>query len=247
MGCNTQPPDNETVLEVNRADASASNLSFLFSQAIREIELLDPIFSPDARQIGVLSQRLISDRFHLAVLGQFKRGKSTLLNALLGKELLPSSVIPLTAIPTFLLGGNELSARVVYQNGNPPEEFRSRETEEVAVFLSSYVTEDANSRNRLGVAYVEVSYPSPLLRYAVLIDTPGIGSTFRHNTEATLNFLSECDAAVFVFSPDPPMTDTEIEFLRAVQSKVPQLFFVLNKVDTLNQAERETILSFARK
>jgi hypothetical protein len=48
------------------------------------------------------------------------------------------------------------------------------------------------------------------------------------NTESTLNFLPQCDAALFVLSPDPPITETEIEFLRVVQSKVPRLFLFEN-------------------
>ncbi len=64
------------------------------------------------------------------------------------------------------------------------------------MFLEEYVTEAANPGNRLGINHVEVASPAEILsRGVVLIDTPGIGSTFRHNTEATLNFLPQCDAA----------------------------------------------------
>jgi len=57
-------------------------------------------------------------------------------------------------------------------------------------------------------------------RGVVLIDTPGIGSTFRHNTQATLNFLPQCDAALFLVSADPPLTEVEVEFLKEVRTKV---------------------------
>ena len=59
-------------------------------------------FTPEQKRIRELKNRLVSERFHLAVLGQFKRGKSTLLNALIGEELLPSAIVPLTSVPTFL-------------------------------------------------------------------------------------------------------------------------------------------------
>jgi translation elongation factor EF-G len=81
----------------------------------------------------------------------------------------------------------------------------------------------------------------------VLIDTPGIGSTFRHNTEATLNFLPQCDAALFLVSADPPITEVEVEFLRQVRSKVSRLFFILNKVDYLSDDDRKAALEFLRK
>jgi GTP-binding protein EngB required for normal cell division len=110
------------------------------------------------------------------------------------------------------------------------------------------VTEEGNLKNRLGVTEVDVVLPAPILsRGVVLIDTPGIGSTHRHNTQATPNFLQQCDAALFLISADPPITEVELDFLRQVREKVPRLFFVLNKVDYLNAEERDQSLSFFRE
>jgi GTPase SAR1 family protein len=181
-------------------------------------------------------------------LGQFKRGKSTLLNALLGEPLLPTAVVPLTAIPTFIRLGDAPKIRVSYENGRDIEEFTGNTSEERMEFLKRVVTEEGNPRNRLGVTEVEVFLPSPLLaKGVVLIDTPGIGSTYRHNTEATLNFLPQCDAALFLVSADPPMTQVEVEFLREVRERVPRLFFVLNKIDYLDEDERVVALEFLEK
>jgi hypothetical protein len=63
-----------------------------------------------------LKTRLIEGQSHLAVLRQFERGKSSLINALLGKAVLPTAVIPLTSIPTFIRFGHELRARISYAN-----------------------------------------------------------------------------------------------------------------------------------
>ena len=90
--------------------------------------------------------------------------------------------------------------------------------------------------------------PSPLLsKGVVLIDTPGIGSTFRHNTQATLNFLQQCDAAFFLISADPPISEVELDFLEQVRQKVPRLIFVLNKIDYLDAQERHEALTFFRR
>jgi DNA phosphorothioation-dependent restriction protein DptG len=90
--------------------------------------------------------------------------------------------------------------------------------------------------------------PAPILsKGVVLIDTPGIGSTHRHNTQATLNFLQQFDAALFLISADPPITEVELEFLEQVRQKVPRLFFILNKVDYLSDEERNQALSFFRE
>ena len=67
---------------------------------------MDSRYAAHARRLDELEKRLSQGRFHLAVLGQVKRGKSTLLNALLGEDVLPSSVVPLTAIPTFIQYGD---------------------------------------------------------------------------------------------------------------------------------------------
>jgi GTPase Era involved in 16S rRNA processing len=72
----------------------------------------------------------------------------------------------------------------------------------------------------------------------VLIDTPGVGSTFLHNTVAAEAVLSQCDAALFVLSADPPITETEVNYLDRVRKLVPRIVFVLNKVDLLDVTEK---------
>lgn len=192
-----------------------------------------------------LKNRLQEGRFHLAVLGQFKRGKSTFLNALLGEEILPSSVIPLTAIPTFIFYGKERRVRVLFSDDAQPVEMKPATNAEIASFLGGYVTESGNPKNQRNVSLVEVFLPAKILQKGVvLIDTPGIGSTFRHNTEATLNFLPQCDAALFLVSADPPITEVEIEFLKVVKPKVSHLFFLLNKIDYLDPDEQITARNF---
>ena len=194
-----------------------------------------------------LRDRLTEGRFQLAVLGQFKRGKSTLLNALLGEEILPRSVIPLTSIPTFIRYGPRRSVHVHFQDNRPEEIYPLENANGMNHTLLGYVSEEVNPKNDKRVSYVEITHPSLLLRDVVLIDTPGIGSTHRHNTEMTLNFLPQCDAALFLVSADPPITEVEVDFLKQVREKVARVFFVLNKIDYLSEAERETTLAFLRK
>ena len=221
------------------------DLSCFLHLAAQQLKSLDERFSSDAAKLSDLAGRLNEGRFHLAVLGQFKRGKSTLLNALLGEAVLPTAVVPLTAIPTFIQAGESLRAKVNYLDEKPPTEFGEGGAGELAAFLSRFVTEAGNPKNALGVSHVEVFHPAAILRRGVvLIDTPGIGSTFRHNTEATLNFLPQCDAALFLVSADPPVTEVEVEFLKQVRSKVARLFFILNKVDYLSEEDRRVALAF---
>ncbi len=223
------PPDLEAVLEAAAGLAGE----------------LGPVFEGHGERLREYLSRLRSERLHVAVLGQFKRGKSTLLNALLGEEILPVSVVPLTSVPTFLLAGKERRAEVSFANGKPPAVHRAETAQELVRFLERYVTEARNRGNRRQVSRVEVRHPSRILESGVvLIDTPGIGSTYRHNTETTVDFLPQCDAALFVVSADPPITEVETEFLERVRPFVARIHFVLNKADYLRLEEREEATAF---
>ena len=233
------------LVSASKANAGAADeLRDLLDRFRRLCEESGEGFSDSLTRVAELQERLSAERFHLAVLGQFKRGKSTLLNALLSEPLLPTGIVPLTSIPTFLLAGGTRTVRVFFQDGRQAA-FADLTREQASEVLARHVTEKGNPRNKLGVARVEVEHPSSLLSAGVvLIDTPGIGSTLRHNTEATLNFLPQCDAALFVVSADPPITEVEKDFLKAVQDKVAKICFVINKVDYLNEDELEEAVRF---
>ena len=228
------------------AVSTASPLAEGLKQSASILEEAGPAFSELLTSLRALTERLETGRFHLAVLGQFKRGKSTLLNALLGADVLPTAVVPLTAIPTQIRWGEEPGV-VVRFSREKEATFSEKDGISLKAFLSRYVSERENPENALAVTSVEITYPTPLLeRGVVLIDTPGIGSTFRHNTETTLDFLAQCDAALFVLSADPPLTEAELAFLDQVRTQVPRLFFVLNKVDYLDPDEAREVERFLR-
>jgi len=223
-------------------------LSSLLEQTATAVAQLGTEFDHYRSKLTELNSRYSEGRFHLAVLGQFKRGKSNLLNALIGEPILPMGVIPLTAAPTFIQYAETPKIRVQYQGGHVADKFSGASTEERSAYLAKFVTEEGNPQNRLDVAEVQVDLPAPILKNGVvLIDTPGIGSTYRHNTLVTLNFLQQCDAAMFLISVDPPITEVELEFLRQVREKVPRLFFVMNKIDYLDERELEQALSFYKR
>jgi GTP-binding protein EngB required for normal cell division len=212
---------------------------------------LGEFWTPDASlcaRLSTLRDRLARQHLQLAVLGQLKRGKSTFLNALLGDALLPTGVVPLTAIPTFIAWAPDPRVRVTFLGEGRPEEFRDFTTDAIRMRLFEFVAEEANPQNRRGVARIDVFYPAEILEPGVvLIDTPGIGSIHRHNTERAFAVLPECDSALFVVSADPPITEAEIEYLRRAKAHIGRLFFVLNKIDHLEPGERETAIGFLRK
>jgi len=197
---------------------------------------------PDIKQsyLASLLAKLQQNRFNLVMLGAFKRGKSTLINALLGEPLLPTAVVPLTSVVTIIEYGEKLKIEVLFQNGQR-QEIRREE-------LADYITERGNPRNQKGVWEVVLAYPSDYLKDGVrIIDTPGVGSVYSHNTEVAYNYLPHVDAAIFVVTVDPPLSAGEDEFLRDIREYVHKLFFVLNKIDYVAEAERQEALDFTRK
>jgi small GTP-binding protein len=188
-------------------------------------------------QITRLLDKLRENRFNLVILGAFKRGKSTLINALLGEPVLPTAIVPLTSVVTILGYGESLDIQVHFQNG------RSQKITQPE--LADYITEKGNPRNQKGVREVEIAYPSDYLRDGVrIIDTPGVGSVYSHNSEVAYNYLPQVDAAVFVVTADPPLSAAEQEFLQDIREYVHKLFFVLNKIDYVDEAERQEALDF---
>jgi GTP-binding protein EngB required for normal cell division len=191
----------------------------------------------DARSAA---ERIAEGRFYVACLGQFKRGKSTLLNALIGQPILPSGVLPVTAVPTILRFGESLGARV---------RLRSGEWTEIAITdIEEYVSEARNPENGKGVAGLEVFVPGPLLEEGLcLVDTPGLGSVFAGNTAATHAFLPHVDAAIVVIGADPPIAGDELALVESVAKEVPNILFVLNKADRVTKADRDAAVSFAKE
>jgi GTPase Era involved in 16S rRNA processing len=191
----------------------------------------------DARSVA---ERVAEGRFYVACVGQFKRGKSTLLNALIADSILPTGVVPVTTVPTIVRYGEKRSARIRFQSDEwvttPPET------------LDEYISEEKNPENAKGVTGVEIFIPSPLLATGMcLADTPGLGSVFAGNTASTNAFIPHIDAALVVIGADPPIAGDELALVETVAQQVHELIFVLNKADRVNAQERATAAAFARR
>ena len=197
--------------------------------------------APDiAAEARAVAARVAEGLFYVVCLGEFKRGKSTLLNALVGREVLPAGVIPVTSAVTILRYGSATDARVRLSGG---------EVRHVApAEIPDYVTEERNPENRRGLVAVEVFLPSPLLATGMcLVDTPGIGSVFAGNTAATRGFLPHVDAALVVLGADPPLSGDELALSEDAARSVHHLLFVLNKADRLPDAECTEASRFAER
>ena len=180
----------------------------------------------DRAALDALRGRLAGQRLRVLVAGEAKRGKSTLVNALLGRALLPVGVTPLTALATTVRCGRDEGIRAVFRDGGV-ESFP-------LAALGDLVTERGNPGNRRNLASVTVVADAPMLARGVeLVDTPGTGSVYAHNTEEAEAALDTMDAAVFVLTADPPVSASECELMARVAERSVTMFVVLNKADYL--------------
>ncbi len=203
-----------------------------------------PDLNGSSKALNALHSRLSGGELHIAIIGQFNRGKSTFINRLLEIDLLPMSVLPLTAIPTEIRYGSSPRLEIVFES----ETKVFSDEDAIIEALVQYVTEGENPENTLQVEAVKLFAPSELLEHGTtIIDTPGFGSTHIHNTKATLQILKECDAALFMLSADLPITQMELNFIKQIAPHVSRLFFVYNKQDLLSSEELAVTTNFIRE
>jgi len=197
------------------------------------LELLEP---DEAETVQAVRRRLAETSLYVVALGEFKRGKSSLLDAMLGADYLPIGVVPLTAVVTMIRRG-PLAAVAEFEDGRR-EPIATDE-------LHLYVTETGNPGNAKGLRRVELTVPSAYLpEQAVLIDTPGLGSVHEGGTEHTLAFLPHVDVALLVLSVDQTLTDAERRLAVQLHESGTELVVAVNKTDYLDEQELEEALRF---
>lgn len=208
----------------------------------QDLEFAKELFSDsevckaEKRKVENLIAKQNKNELVVAVIGQFKRGKSTLINALLEEEILPVGIVPVTSVVTKIEYG-EKKIEVFFDRGNV-EKIEACE-------LSKYVNEQENKNNELGVLSIGMGSKADFLKEGlILVDTPGVGSFHKHNTEAAYSFVKESDGVIFLLSVDSPINEIEIEFLKNAKEFASKFYFVVNKIDNISGDELEQYLSY---
>jgi GTP-binding protein EngB required for normal cell division len=199
--------------------------------AVYQIRSLD-------RQMDAVDHLLSLNKvIDVAVLGQFKAGKSSFLNGFMGRDILPMGVIPLTSVITRITYGSEDAARVTFFDGNV-------ETVEINN-IDQYVSEAKNPENKKGVLWVDIELPE-LAPYQGLrfVDTPGLGSIFRHNSEVTEKWAPEIGVAIIAISADRPLSEGEILLIKEAEKYSPNIVVLLTKADLFDQSQINEIVDF---
>ncbi|MCC5952121.1 MAG: dynamin family protein [Acidimicrobiia bacterium] len=185
-----------------------------------------------AERASVTRAHLDHTEIRVVVAGEFKRGKSTLVNALLGAEVCPVDDDIATAVPILVRHAAEPGAVVVTggdESADPPELVEHRV--EVAA-LADWVSEAGNPGNRRGVHWADVGIPRKLLADGlVLVDTPGVGGLDSAHGSLTLSALAGADAVLLVTDTSQELTAAEVDFLRSAVELCPTVTVVSTKTD----------------
>lgn len=193
-----------------------------------------------SKELDELEGKVAASQFNLVITGLFKRGKSSVINALIGQQLAPVGVTPVTAAITLFEHAESTRCEVVFSD--------NRTTLIALNEISQYVAEEENPGNAKQVSLIKVyTNHSELLKKCSIVDTPGLGSVFEHNTETTYHYISRIDAAIFVLSTDSPISKTDAEFLKNLKARVPKILYVINKTDLLEKEKLEKLTAFNRK
>jgi GTPase SAR1 family protein len=197
-------------------------------------------FSGLGQAVEALERRVAEERFFVAVLGEIKRGKSTLINAILGRDILPKAALICTAVPCLIRFGETPKAILHFRDGTR----RDIDPDD----LKAHVTRRNSSAAH--VAECEIEYPLPLLADGVvMVDTPGVNDTDELRRRLTEECIPRADGVLFVLNAGQPFTDSEMRFLTSsvLKHHVRKFWFVVTAMDRLgNPADQAEALEYCR-
>lgn len=187
-----------------------------------------------ARTIDAAIDAYESERFVFSVMGLAKRGKSTLINALLGRtddKLAPIDALPATNVCTVFSYSDEEKIEVVDRSGN----VRRISADEIR----DYATEDRNPQNCKDVQLIRVAFPfSEKFKGITLADLPGAGSVHEHHDQIVRQFLPQSDAVLLLTTARMPISADEVDLLKALREReIEKIFVAMNKIDITDEED----------
>ena len=192
--------------------------------------LLQGGWAAEADSVRDARDQMLDGRLTTVIVGEFKRGKSSLLGALIeDPDLFPTNVDIAT----------NLVSSVEYAREEQITAFVAKDGQTVAVPISreeipDYTTEQGNRGNERKAQLVRIQTPSPRLKTGlVLLDTPGAGGLNSEHTAVTYAVLGSADVAIFVLDALNPLTVEELSMLKTVAAQAARLLVVITKIDML--------------
>jgi GTP-binding protein EngB required for normal cell division len=230
-----------------QAGADLSSRISRLPEAVQEVELLKELSSIIERHglvefrapLAQLIEKMENPTYEIAFFGRVSSGKSSLLNRIIGIDLLPTGVTPVTSVPTRVKNGPAPKLLTWTAEGNLNTYSVDR--------LPDFVTDVRNPGNEKRITRLVVEYPLPMLPdEVILVDTPGLGSLALEGAEETLAYLPRCDLGVVLIDALSHLQSDDVNTLDALcAASIPSLV-VLSKLDLISEQDRETLLDYVR-
>lgn len=187
-------------------------------------------------------QKRLNQEFSLVVAGEFKRGKSTFINALLKTDVVTTNITPETVTINEIEYGSELKINACLTDGGLVGlEHEELYAEKLRLILAQYPNQ---------ISHLNIETPVEYLQGLRLVDTPGTGDIFKQFDSQIHTYLSQADMVLWVISALSPLSESEQAFLRLslAPQNFPKLFFIVNMMDCVHtKAEAERLLYATRK
>jgi small GTP-binding protein len=228
-------------------DADLSSRLLRLSEAETDGELLQALGTMIDRHgliefrasLSQLVEKIETPTYEIAFFGRVSAGKSSLLNRIIGTDLLPTGVTPITAVPTRIKNGAHSELHVWTADG--------KRAEYGIDGLADFVTETKNPGNEKHVTRLLATMPLPMLPgEVVLVDTPGLGSLALEGATETLAYLPRCDLGVVLVDASSNLHSDDIATVDTLRAASVPTLVVLSKVDLLTKEDLERLLDYTR-
>lgn len=214
------------------------------------IRLSEDLHSTEVQdKLNQCKDHMLNDAFSVVVVGQFSRGKSTFVNALLGQRILPTSKKPTTAVISKIAYSPEPQFTVHFKDGHATT---IDEQNFFGIKAPGTYSIDSSQEEREHILdaqehintidYVQVGYPLDFCKNSVeLVDTPGTDDLNESRIEITYNYLNRADAVILLLAADQALSSGEVEFLkeRILKQQIRDIFYIINRKDTLAGPDEE--------
>ncbi|HVO72698.1 MAG TPA: dynamin family protein, partial [Ignavibacteriaceae bacterium] len=175
----------------------------------------------------------------VVVLGQFKSGKSSFINNLIKEDILTVGVIPVTSVITRLRHSIEEKAIVRFLDGSSTSINKKQ--------IDNFISESKNPKNIKRVELVDLFLPG-LEQFGNIriIDTPGIGSFFKHNTDAAMQWLPEIGLALMAISAERPLAEDDLLLLKDIKRYSAEIKIIITKTDLLSTSQLKEVTEYIK-
>lgn len=204
-------------------------------------------------EISYEAHYLAEGKLTLMVAGEFKRGKSSLINMLLEEQdLCPVAVHITTCAVTVITYGKQERITVYFRRDNDPTGLGVSEGDKGLEItreqLKDYCSEQYNQRNAKKVSLIKIELPNQLLEKGlVIVDTPGVGGLHYEHSLITMGFMSSADAMLFVCDAQNPVAESEIQFLQRSAEYTKNFVFAMTHKDMVVDSDYQRVLEGNRK